>query len=54
MEPDFKTQGHSLNFSLKDPSVLQQLLTSWGEGGAELGPPPPPQSLSQGLRQRTL
>lgn len=32
MEPDFKTQYHSLNFSLKGPIVLQQLLTGWGWG----------------------
>lgn len=32
MEPDFKTQDRSLNFSLKDPIVPQQLLTSWGRG----------------------
>ena len=32
MEPDFKTQYHSLNFSLRDPIVLQQLQTGWGWG----------------------
>ena len=52
MEPDFKTQYHSLNFSLKGPIVLQQLLTGWGGGGTELGLSPV--SLGQDLQEPTL
>ena len=48
MEPDFKTQDRSLNFSLKDPIVPQQLLTSWGRGEQSWDYSPPSRESESG------